>query len=122
MIIPKTKENLINKTKKQIEEYEKQYSDGLITRGEKYNKVVDVWSKCTDTVANEMMKEISSAEKIYDNDRIETNSVYMMADSGARGSQAQMKQLAGMRGLIAKPLVKLLKHQLSQILKKVWQF
>ena len=61
--------------------------DGLITRGEKYNKVVDVWSKCTDTVANEMMKEISSAEKIYENDRIETNSVYMMADSGARGSQ-----------------------------------
>tara|TARA_B100001057_G_scaffold15917_1_gene15040 strand:+ start:6 stop:3068 length:3063 start_codon:yes stop_codon:yes gene_type:complete len=103
LIIPKTKENLISSTKKQIEEYEKQYSDGLITRGEKYNKVVDVWSKCTDTVANEMMKEISSAEKIYDDDRIETNSVYMMADSGARGSQAQMKQLAGMRGLIAKP-------------------
>ena len=103
LIIPKTKENLISSTKKQIEEYEKQYSDGLITRGEKYNKVVDVWSKCTDTVANEMMKEISSAEKIYKDDRIETNSVYMMADSGARGSQAQMKQLAGMRGLIAKP-------------------
>jgi len=103
LIIPKTKENLINQTKKQIEEYEKQYSDGLITRGEKYNKVVDIWSKCTDTVANEMMKEISSAEKIYPDDRIETNSVYMMADSGARGSQAQMKQLAGMRGLIAKP-------------------
>ena len=89
--------------KRQIEEYEKQYSDGLITRGEKYNKVVDIWSKCTDTVANEMMKEISSAEKIYPDGRIETNSVYMMADSGARGSQAQMKQLAGMRGLIAKP-------------------
>jgi DNA-directed RNA polymerase subunit beta' len=103
LIIPKTKENLISNTKKQIEEYEKQYSDGLITRGEKYNKVVDIWSKCTDTVANEMMKEISSAEKIYEDDRIETNSVYMMADSGARGSQAQMKQLAGMRGLIAKP-------------------
>ena len=62
----KLKENLINNTKKQIEEYEKQYSDGLITRGEKYNKVVDIWSKCTDTVANEMMKEISSAEKIYE--------------------------------------------------------
>ena len=62
LIIPKTKENLINDTKKRIEEYEKQYSDGLITRGEKYNKVVDIWSKCTDTVANEMMKEIS-AEK-----------------------------------------------------------
>ncbi len=103
LLIPKTKESLISNTKKQIEEYEKQYSDGLITRGEKYNKVVDVWSKCTDTVANEMMKEISSAEKVYENDRIETNSVYMMADSGARGSQAQMKQLAGMRGLIAKP-------------------
>tara|TARA_B100000886_G_scaffold205144_1_gene141666 strand:- start:988 stop:4050 length:3063 start_codon:yes stop_codon:yes gene_type:complete len=103
LIIPKTKENLISSTKKQIEEYEKQYSDGLITRGEKYNKVVDIWSKCTDTVANEMMREISSAEKVYEDDRIETNSVYMMADSGARGSQAQMKQLAGMRGLIAKP-------------------
>ncbi len=94
---------MIINTKKQIEEYEKQYEDGLITRGEKYNKVVDVWSKCTDTVANEMMKEISSAEKVNEDDRIETNSVYMMADSGARGSQAQMKQLAGMRGLIAKP-------------------
>merc|ERR1711965_257689 len=103
LIIPQTKEKLISSTKKQIEEYEKQYADGLITRGEKYNKVVDIWSKCTDTVANEMMKEISSAEKIYEDDRIETNSVYMMADSGARGSQAQMKQLAGMRGLIAKP-------------------
>jgi DNA-directed RNA polymerase subunit beta' len=103
LIIPKTKTQLINQTKKQIEEYEKQYSDGLITRGEKYNKVVDIWSKCTDTVANEMMKEISSAQKIFPNGRIETNSVYMMADSGARGSQAQMKQLAGMRGLIAKP-------------------
>jgi DNA-directed RNA polymerase subunit beta' len=103
LIIPKTKQDLINDTKKKIEEYEKQYSDGLITRGEKYNKVVDIWSKCTDTVSNEMMKAISSAEKIYPDDRIETNSVYMMADSGARGSQAQMKQLAGMRGLIAKP-------------------
>ena len=103
LLIPKTKEGLIANTKKQIEEYEKQYSDGLITRGEKYNKVVDIWSKCTDTVANEMMKEISSAERVCKDDRIETNSVYMMADSGARGSQAQMKQLAGMRGLIAKP-------------------
>ena len=103
LIIPKTKEKLVNNTKKLIEDYEKQYQDGFITRGEKYNKVVDVWSKCTDSIANEMMKEISSAEKVYPNDRIETNSVYMMADSGARGSPAQMKQLAGMRGLIAKP-------------------
>ena len=80
LLFQKTKEVLINDTKKQIEEYE-QHSDGLITRGEKYNKVVDVWSKCTDTVVNEMMKEISSAEKIKDDGRIETNSVFMMADS-----------------------------------------
>jgi len=103
LIIPKTKEKFVNDAKKQIEDYESQYAEGLITRGEKYNKVVDVWSKCTDVVANEMMKEISAATKIKENDRIETNSVFMMANSGARGSAAQMKQLAGMRGLIAKP-------------------
>jgi len=103
LIIPKTKGKLVNDAKKQIEDYESQYSEGLITRGEKYNKVIDVWSKCTDLVANEMMKEISSATKVFDDGRIETNSVYMMANSGARGSAAQMKQLAGMRGLIAKP-------------------
>ena len=103
LIIPKTKQKLVNDAKKQIEDYETQYSEGLITRGEKYNKVVDVWSKCTDLVANEMMKEISAATKIMPNGRIETNSVFMMSNSGARGSAAQMKQLAGMRGLIAKP-------------------
>jgi len=103
LIIPKTKGKLVNDAKKQIEDYESQYSEGLITRGEKYNKVIDVWSKCTDLVANEMMKGISSATKVFDDGRIETNSVYMMANSGARGSAAQMKQLAGMRGLIAKP-------------------
>ena len=103
LIIPQTKEKFVNDAKKQIERYEGQYSEGLITRGEKYNKVIDVWSKCTDLVANEMMNEISSATKVMSNDRIETNSVFMMANSGARGSAAQMKQLAGMRGLIAKP-------------------
>ena len=103
LIIPKTKQKLVNEAKKQIEDYETQYSEGLITRGEKYNKVVDVWSKCTDLVANAMMKEISSATKLMPNGRIQTNSVFMMANSGARGSAAQMKQLAGMRGLIAKP-------------------
>ena len=84
-----------------IADYENQYSEGLITRGEKYNKVVDAWSKCTDKVAGEMMKEIS-ATKTTD-EGLKINSVFMMADSGARGSAAQMKQLAGMRGLIAKP-------------------
>jgi len=103
LIIPKTKQKLVNDAKKLIEDYESQYSEGLITRGEKYNKVIDVWSKCTDLVANEMMKEISSATEVKKNGRIETNSVFMMVNSGARGSAAQMKQLAGMRGLIAKP-------------------
>ena len=103
LIIPPTKQKFVNETKKLIEEYEHQYSEGLITRGEKYNKVVDSWSKCTDLIASEMMKEISRSEKTDSNDKIFSNSVFMMADSGARGSAAQMKQLAGMRGLIAKP-------------------
>jgi len=103
LIIPSSKENLVNETKKLIEQYEAQYSEGLITRGEKYNKVVDSWSKCTDKIANEMMKEISSSKKDISESTIQSNSVFMMADSGARGSAAQMKQLAGMRGLIAKP-------------------
>jgi len=103
LIIPKTKEKFVNDAKKLVEDYESQYSEGLITRGEKYNKVIDVWSKCTDLVANEMMKEISSTTKTMSDGRIEANSVFMMVNSGARGSAAQMKQLAGMRGLIAKP-------------------
>ena len=101
LIIPSNKNQLIEETKKLIADYENQYSEGLITRGEKYNKVVDAWSKCTDKVAGEMMKEIS-ATKTTD-EGLKINSVFMMADSGARGSAAQMKQLAGMRGLIAKP-------------------
>ena len=102
LIIPENKESLINDTKKLISEYENQYSEGLITRGEKYNKVVDAWSKCTDRVAGEMMKRISKVDPKKENSK-KINSVFMMADSGARGSAAQMKQLAGMRGLIAKP-------------------
>lgn len=98
MIIPKTKQKLIKETEAKVKEFEQQYQDGLITQGEKYNKVVDAWSVCTDRVAEEMMKEISKT----DADK-PVNSVYMMAHSGARGSAAQMKQLAGMRGLMAKP-------------------
>jgi len=101
LVIPENKQQLINETKKLISDYENQYSEGLITRGEKYNKVVDAWSKCTDRVASEMMKRISATE--VTNEGLKINSVFMMADSGARGSAAQMKQLAGMRGLIAKP-------------------
>ena len=103
LIIPENKQSLIKETTKLIAEYEDQYSEGLITRGEKYNKVVDAWSKCTDRVAGEMMKRISSVDTDNKNTSRKINSVFMMADSGARGSAAQMKQLAGMRGLIAKP-------------------
>ncbi len=98
LIIPKSKDGMVKKTENQVKEFEQQYQDGLITQGEKYNKVVDAWSHCTEEVAEAMMKEI---QKIESGKSI--NSVYMMAHSGARGSAAQMKQLAGMRGLMAKP-------------------
>lgn len=100
MVIPKAKEELIAKATQLVKEYENQYLDGLITRGEKYNKVVDVWSNTTDEVAREMMAEIQAT--LTDPTR-QVNSVYMMAHSGARGSAAQIRQLAGMRGLMAKP-------------------
>jgi DNA-directed RNA polymerase subunit beta' len=104
MVIPASKVKLVDETRDLVKEYEQQYSDGLITQGEKYNKVIDAWAQCTDRVADEMMKEISSSgvDKKTGKSR-EINSIYMMADSGARGSAAQMKQLAGMRGLMAKP-------------------
>ena len=95
---PKAKAELMMQAEKQVKDFEQQYQDGLITQGEKYNKVVDVWSKCSDDVAAEMMKNISTI-KVGE----PVNSVWMMAHSGARGSAAQIKQLAGMRGLMAKP-------------------
>jgi DNA-directed RNA polymerase subunit beta' len=103
IVIPERKKPIVAETRKLVEEYEQQYADGLITKGEKYNKVVDAWSKATDRIADEMMLEIST--KKYDDDgrEKEINAIYMMAHSGARGSQAQMKQLGGMRGLMAKP-------------------
>ena len=116
LIIPENKEQLIEETKKLISEYENQYSEGLITRGEKYNKVVDAWSKCTDRVAVEMMKRISATETTKDG--IKINSVFMMADSGARGSAAQMKQLAGMRGLIAKPSGEIIESPITSNFKE----
>jgi DNA-directed RNA polymerase subunit beta' len=103
IIIPAKKKALVADTKKLAEEYEQQYADGLITRGEKYNKVVDAWAKATDRVADEMMLEISTKKHEASGREKEINSIYMMAHSGARGSQAQMKQLGGMRGLMAKP-------------------
>ena len=103
IIIPERKVALVAETRKLVEEYEQQYADGLITRGEKYNKVVDAWAKSTDRVADEMMAEISTIRKDKNGRELEVNSIFMMAHSGARGSQAQMKQLGGMRGLMAKP-------------------
>jgi DNA-directed RNA polymerase subunit beta' len=103
MVVPKAKETLVEDTRKRASEYEQQYADGLITKGEKYNKVVDAWSKCTDKVADAMMEEVSKPAKLKDGRLGELNSVFMMAHSGARGSKNQMKQLAGMRGLMAKP-------------------
>ena len=104
MVIPSAKHNLVEETRTLVRDYEQQYADGFITRGEKYNKVVDAWAKCTDKIADEMMKEISKVDIEAETKREKpVNSVYMMSHSGARGSPAQMKQLAGMRGLMAKP-------------------
>jgi DNA-directed RNA polymerase subunit beta' len=98
LIIPEAKHTLVAAVQQQVKEYEQQYQDGLITQREKYNKEVDAWTACSDKVAEEMMKvirEVKPGEPI--------NSVWMMSDSGARGSAAQIKQLAGMRGLMTKP-------------------
>jgi len=115
MIIPKAKWEILDAAEKQVNEISRQYAEGLITQGEKYNKVVDIWAKATDDVANEMMNRMKM-DKIYGPDgkplldengreiiQESFNPIYMMADSGARGSKDQMRQLAGMRGLMAKP-------------------
>ena len=107
MKIPLSKEDFIEKAEKDVLDVEQQYTDGLITSGEKYNKVVDIWSKVTEDVANEMMNEIKVEYfRDKDNKLVESpsfNSIFIMADSGARGSRDQIRQLAGMRGLMAKP-------------------
>ena len=103
IVIPEKKWSLVENTRSQVKEFERQYMDGLITQGEKYNKVVDAWSICSDSVADAMMNEISAVQPDQLSEDKELNSVYMMSHSGARGSPAQMKQLGGMRGLMAKP-------------------
>jgi DNA-directed RNA polymerase subunit beta' len=103
MVVPRSKPASVNKTRELVKEFEQQYNDGLITQGEKYNKVVDAWSKCTEEIAEAMMKEISTSKPAEKGAEAQVNSIYMMAHSGARGSPAQMRQLAGMRGLMAKP-------------------
>jgi DNA-directed RNA polymerase subunit beta' len=104
MVIPEAKWRIVEGTRSQVAEFEQQYQDGLITQGEKYNKVVDAWAKCTDQVADAMMGEIKAVKVDEATGReMEPNSVYMMSHSGARGSPTQMRQLAAMRGLMAKP-------------------
>ncbi|MBW8296088.1 DNA-directed RNA polymerase subunit beta' [Sphingopyxis sp.] len=104
MIIPASKVGMVDETRALVKDFEQQYQDGLITQQEKYNKAIDAWSQCGDKVATAMMDEIRAEPKDPKTGRLAPiNSIYMMAHSGARGSQAQMKQLAGMRGLMAKP-------------------
>lgn len=108
MHIPSKKGNLIRSAEQEVIEVHSQYSDGLITHGERYNKVIDIWANVTEKVADEMMKELGAEEdKPLDEEELKEkrsfNSIFMMADSGARGSTAQIRQLAGMRGLMAKP-------------------
>ncbi|MEE2860183.1 MAG: DNA-directed RNA polymerase subunit beta' [Pseudomonadota bacterium] len=103
MVVPDNKWSIVEEVQEQVKEFEQQYLDGLITQGEKYNKVVDAWSKCNDRVTEAMMSTISANKRDENGAEMEPNSVYMMAHSGARGSVNQMKQLGGMRGLMAKP-------------------
>ncbi|HLG21771.1 MAG TPA: DNA-directed RNA polymerase subunit beta', partial [Candidatus Manganitrophaceae bacterium] len=109
MHIPTKKEALIEKAKKDVLEIEKQYAEGLITDGERYNKVVDIWAHVTEVIASEMMRELSQEEENIKKgtgrgkDRAQFNSIFMMADSGSRGSTQQIRQLGGMRGLMARP-------------------
>ncbi|MBF0152425.1 MAG: DNA-directed RNA polymerase subunit beta' [Magnetococcales bacterium] len=103
MVIPKSKRALVEDSQEKVKEIERQYIEGLITEGEKYNKVIDIWSHCTERVADEMMKGISSETLDAGREQLSFNSIFMMANSGARGSAAQIRQLAGMRGLMAKP-------------------
>ncbi len=107
MVIPSRKSEILDVAFESVKEIERQYNEGLITEGEKYNNAVDIWAKATEDVAAEMMREIANLELTAgsgERQKIESfNPIYMMADSGARGSKDQMRQLAGMRGLMAKP-------------------
>src|ERR1700680_1212858 len=103
MVVPASKWKIVEETRTLAKEFEQQYNDGLITHGEKYNKVVDAWSKCTKKISEDMMTEISAVKKNPKGGEAQINSIFMMSNSGARGSQDQMRQLAGMRGLMAKP-------------------
>ena len=107
MHIPSKKEELVEKARKEVVRVEKQYRDGLITNGERYNKVIDIWAHVTEKVSEEMFKELEADDESImegvDEKERDFNPIFIMADSGARGSSQQIRQLAGMRGLMAKP-------------------
>ena len=104
MVIPENKKEIVGKADRDVHKIQKQYMDGLITDGERYNKVIDIWAQATEKIASEMMGGIASAEvDVAEGTSEAYNPIYMMADSGARGSAVQIRQLAGMRGLMAKP-------------------
>jgi DNA-directed RNA polymerase subunit beta' len=125
MIIPSAKWDILKKAEDQVSEIGRQYTEGLITQGEKYNKVVDIWAKATDDVANEMMEAMKMEPAVDKGSKSATskkkkqeyaesfNPIFMMADSGARGSKDQMRQLAGMRGLMAKPSGEIIETPIS---------
>ena len=107
LLIPEQKKSIIDQSEREVKEIERQYTSGLVTQGERYNKVVDIWGRAGDQIAKAMMDQLGN-QKVTDRKGKEVNqesfnSIYMMADSGARGSAAQIRQLAGMRGLMAKP-------------------
>ena len=107
MLVPSNKAEVLRKAEKEIERVQEQYTEGLITDGERYNKVIDIWAQVTEDIAHDMLRELRNEEVTYPGSGKETiesfNPIYMMADSGARGSAQQVRQLAGMRGLMAKP-------------------
>ncbi len=107
MVIPEKKHEIISEAEAEVAEIQEQFQSGLVTAGERYNKVIDIWAAANDRVSKAMMDNLQT-ETVINRDgqeekQVSFNSIYMMADSGARGSAAQIRQLAGMRGLMAKP-------------------
>ncbi len=116
MVIPESKSKLLGEAESQVSEIQQQYDEGLITDGERYNKVVDIWAQTSDRVAKEMMGQIEKQKFIIDGKESwgpSFNPIYIMADSGARGSAAQLKQLGGMRGLMAKPSGEIIENPIT---------
>src|SRR6185295_18138544 len=109
LVIPEVKDKLVGQAQKEVIDVEKQYLDGAITNGERYNKVIAIWSTVTEKVADAMFKEMEKQDK----EGVEFNPIYIMADSGARGSKQQIRQLAGMRGLMARPSGEIIENPIT---------